>query len=174
MKTNVGKIVRRDMRKYRNTFEFWSGSDITELGMHRGKPIYEVKSDRVIHCSGFAFSAVCLSLTESKYLVVVDELFKNSPEYVQNFNRCHEIGHIKLSHVDSVSGSNLKNYIKRVLGIGKQSRNEFEADAYSAAKVGYDTAIKAITWILDNYNFGFFGNREFKRRLRVLKNSAAR
>lgn len=172
MKINVGKIVRRDMIKYNTTFEVWCGSDITELGVHKGKPIYEVKSDKVIHCAGFAFSAVSLNLAESKYLIVVDELFKNSPKYVQAFMRYHEIGHIKLSHVDSTEGSNIKNYINRVLGIGKQSRNEYEADAYSAAKVGYDTAIKAITWILDNYSFGVLGNREFKHRLKVLKSSA--
>lgn len=172
-KTNVEKIVISDIRKYNTLigFETWFGNEITTIGDHQGKPIHEVASNKMIHCAGFAFSAATMNVNKTAYMVIVDDLFKNSPNYVQEFMRNHEIGHIKLSHLDN-SVNNIQNKIKRLLGISTISQNEYEADAYSAARVGYDNAIKALTYLLDNYSFGFLSNREMKNRLKILKRSA--
>lgn len=73
----------------------------------------------------------------------------------KDFVLMHELGHIKLGHLNDGKGDTFfVHHFKRALGNKDILNNEFAADAYAAERVGYDKAIQCLQYMktlgLDN------------------------
>ena len=82
---------------------------------------------------------------------------------IRDFVLAHELGHIKLGHLDKGVGESLMVHnLKRAFGNKAVLRREYEADAYAASIVGKDNAIAALQYML---SLGVWNTKELNRRI---------
>jgi len=82
--------------------------------------------------------------------IVVDEHFIILPTEMKKFFLYHELGHHDLGHINE---ENVQGRIKKRKSMaldGKVSEEELQADAYAARRVGTNTAINSLKYVLDN------------------------
>lgn len=150
---------------------FWRWDDfemIKTITLENGKEIAIVKNSEYLHKQGYAFAAVAF-FTSFDYdtLIVVDNYFEIIPEYIQNFYIQHEIGHIMNGDLDKSIEELAKINKERQKGIIPQM--ELDADYYAAQQVGFEDAINALQYIIDNTDI-FSGTRhEHKVRIKNLE-----
>ena len=92
---------------------------------------------------------------------------ENLPSYVKEFVLNHELGHIRLGHVDAAVRENQQQalyVIKRSLSRTIDSR-ELEADRFAYERVGRETSLKALMWMYEKTL-----SKEILKRVQALVN----
>lgn len=105
-----------------------------------------------------------------EYAILIDEIFKSMPRYVQEFILAHELGHIALGHLDGliengVSGEQLT--MLRLAGNKAAVTLEHQADTVAVAALDKTQVIMAMRWKLENIDFGISERTEVEINERI-------
>lgn len=93
--------------------------------------------------------------------IYVSQALLDSP--IRDFVLAHELGHIKLGHLNKGVGEPfLVHCMKRAFGNKVIINREYEADVYAASVVGNDKAIEALQYML---SLGVWNTKELNRRI---------
>ena len=171
---NFNGVVMKDMlRVYAGNESpriIYTKDEYEVVGKYEGSNIVKVVDNLLIHSLGCCLASAQKSWGGS-YMIVTDDVFNKCPRYVKEFIVNHEIGHIKLGHLETTARSQWIYLIKRAFG-GKTSKafmNELAADQFSAAEIGYDKALHALGYMANHFNLGTIGNAEIRKRMRHIQ-----
>lgn len=131
--------------------------------------VYNDTCDDYMKSLKLLFCAVAtVNVNDNIFSVIIgDSNFERLDNRVQSFLFNHEIGHIKLNHLNNLVEQDSKRLaIIRSLGI--LPKMELEADCYAASVVGISDAKYSLLWLVKNKNLPFMSRLEaLKRYIKV-------
>ena len=167
---NVAKVIFQYMKNHPYNFGLMFLN--SPIGISNGRIIYKVSNKNTVRNNKSVIAISAMSEDRKSYIVITDDYYDEAPVYVQEFIELHEIGHIKNGDLDSnksICANKLAYNLSRCVGLGRGAEIEYAADKYSASIVGYNNAINALRYLVDNFNFGLGGNSEIRRRIKRLQ-----
>ena len=119
----------------------------------------------LLHRRNILISAVVN--TTSGPIILIDRFYNDLSDIGKKFALYHEIGHVKLGHLNNLSEEESdKNLKARIKGDGTQLKIEFDADAYAASCIGIENAISALR---EFKHVNPLSAREVNKRIKQLK-----
>jgi len=131
--------------------------------------IYEDFCDEFMYKNGFIFSAAVpvIGNVKNAGLILTDTNFSQLENNVQQFILYHEIGHIKLKHLNTVKDITKKLVFMRSFGF--TPKMEYDADEYAVSILGVNFVKQALLQLSKYNKLSFISKIEFLKRYIHLK-----